>query len=734
MKVFFVDFISQDIAKQLEIVNEIRNFIPFRVCYPILFRILVEGDVPAYIDSLYDHTILQLDFENVLKQAIESKIFILSDGPGSGKTTSFQQFTIRAKKIYPAKWVSYIDVRDIKEFLNKTVESMQDIENILENIHGLSNENKFEKSIFLEYFKMGNVILFWDHFDQVPDLTTNVAKIIYLIFNQGKNVQFLSTRKLYSDTLRSIFPSPIFTFVPLLDSFSDAFLTDYFITHGISPNETSIYSRRAAYFVWSEVFKRDCYTPFMLGMIAENVINGNYTNGTYPNIYVMLESFLIEKIQIWSESDFGKKFIKDNIMNTDFTIMKFYEKYMINFLTKIEEYDNVYFVYGLKIMRMEIPEELTSDQISRMGILYIDGPKSFELVHDAFISFFTVKYIIDNIYNANDDPTEHEAELRLRLFFHVTTNVKTVITDLIYNYINSITVLKNEEFQPTIAHVLRNKYRNILLNAYKINSNILPCYLLFFQKDHKLLLDLLHINENETILNSIFDFTNMMIISYPFYYSYRNITTGFFQLILDKNEYQIVTQKQHELKGMVQYSLYLLYNRYENYKPEDIVNFYKNFTSLDKNLLENTNVTFVFESIKKNLTQLQLRNFLYSKTVIYPLIKNSSMNNGFYYDDMREGPIEFFEYLWNLLEKTFSEKEIKTWISSRFEIFFLFKNVTYRNYFLKKAETYFTKSQLNEIFFTKDVLHLTIQYNFDSFQYAWDFFLVMQLISKYVNY
>jgi len=139
------------------------------------------------------------------------------------------------------------------------------------------------------------------------------------------------------------------------------------------------------------------------------------------NLFEIYQKLVKKKIRIWKRKDkFAETFLDTSVTDyRNFNMMKLYQMYAIKSLI---QKDALLISLKLKIMRQTIPRELTSDEISRMGILYINGPKTFQFAHRTFIEYFVAQYLIDNIYNAEDEPLEEEADKRILVFENFLQN------------------------------------------------------------------------------------------------------------------------------------------------------------------------------------------------------------------------------------------------------------------------------------------------------------------------
>jgi len=100
----------------------------------------------------------------------DSKIFILIDHAGTGKTTFFKHSAIKLKQEYRNFWVSFINLRKSGKVLEKNKNIKDDLSkdellSILLEIIEVNSE--IEKKIFTKLFSEGKVILLFDGVDEI---------------------------------------------------------------------------------------------------------------------------------------------------------------------------------------------------------------------------------------------------------------------------------------------------------------------------------------------------------------------------------------------------------------------------------------------------------------------------------------------------------------------------------------------------------------------------------------
>jgi len=183
--------------------------------------------------------------------------------------------------------------------------------------------------------------------------------------------------------------------VPFDEEEQENFITKFFIAENIEPEKVPNYLEKVQKIVNSTESIEDFGTPLMLGMIAELIANDVEIYKS-ENLYEIYRKFVEKKVEIWkNKSEFGKKFLDNSITKyRQFDMMKLYQSYALKM--QLQEYSFAYLnALKLKVMRKKVPKELTSDEISRMGILYINGPGNIKFVHRTFVEFFIVQNFIE---------------------------------------------------------------------------------------------------------------------------------------------------------------------------------------------------------------------------------------------------------------------------------------------------------------------------------------------------
>lgn len=698
---YYEMFTAVNLTEQFQEINEIKQNDNFKSCQLTNFELRLGIDV---VDSLFTHKSFQFDFDQVFKIANETKIFILSSEAGAGKTATFENFAVRLKKKFPTRWVSYIDLKDYKHFYD-VIQNFQDVKNMFETIFTLSSENEFEKKIFESSFKSGNLILLWNGFDEIsPDYNKAVLSILNIINGNSENIQFICTRPLYSEQLRQNFSVKSYTLVPFDEVKQEEFLNEFFKAEKIDPDDIEDHIEMVQYIVESLKVEENINTPLMLGMIADLIANdAEIYESENIYLYEIYQKFVDKKIQIWEEnSEFAKKFLKSLLnKNSGFSMKKIYQKYAmkIEFQSMFNN-DNYLSFLKLKIMRLKSPTELTSDEISRMGILYINEPKQLKFAHKTFIDFFIAQYFIENIYNAYDEPSYEEADLRLQIYYKLFSNDGSFVSTFVKSFLKTKKANENENFDPMISKLLTTKFRDIFFNHFRV-SNSFKFHFDFFKKSKQVLSCLLHVDDSSTFYTFTYNYGNFPDMANL--HALRNDLKNLSENALSKNDFDkfIIGKNQ---KGINLFSTYC-FIKFSNFtKMFKIVH---DEFPLPPAILANNNASEVVKLIAQNLTTEEVRQLFITKTS--PI---HSFDVELYFD----------EYFLQFLESSLNQVDQKCWIKNIFDKIPLFYSGSSDDNFLyKKINQHFDDTEIFELFKNSTVLHVNAAFDFSTFNNSWNF-------------
>ncbi|XP_070503068.1 uncharacterized protein [Chironomus tepperi] len=704
---YYEEFRNQSLNTQIKKLDEIRRKETYTVCPIEGYKIKIYFYPYPVAETLLTHTSLQFDFEDVLKIANETKIFVLSAEAGTGKTVTFEQFTMRIKKKFPTRWVSYIDLKDHKE-LYMAVETLNDVKDMLEMIFGLSDDNKFEKETFEELFKSGNTIILWNGFDEIsPEFSEAVLKILSIIKDNTENIQFICTRPLYTDKLRDKFSTKTYTLIPFTKDEQINFITQFLIANKVDVLKIPDYILKVQSIVNSTQSKEGFDTPLLLGMMAE-LVSSDVEIYETENLYELYRKFVEKKVQIWQEnSAFAQQFL-NTLVTSGFSIKNLHQRYAMRHELQSGDYSYKFAYFNalkLKVMRQKVPKGLTNDEVSRMGILFINGPKTFKFAHRTFAEFFVAQYFVENIYFAEDEPTDEEAERRIRLFFQTFNYPFYRIRIFIRSFQETQAANETQPFDAQISKVLRTKYQRLYFNSMK-ELNEIPL-LDFWAKDNKVLTELLQVNSDETLYTATYNY-----VYYPGSKNQIMYHKGINDLgkkYLSDSQYQNFISDKNQ-KGIILWSSYCM-----SIKIIDLrylgFGFHEKFT-LDDELLKSSDPIHVFESIAMNLTKPELKVLLTSEIILNPVYLISGYVRYI-----------FNETIWSMIEDNLTIEEQKHLLMKFFSTSSILYSIDNLNFGLNKLEKLYNSSEIYEFFFNTKLLTTIANFRSYTFQPLWNFFI-----------
>jgi len=653
----------------------------------------------------------------IVKQVDKEKLFILSSEAGAGKTVTFEHLAIEIKRKFPTRWVTYIDLKDHTQFY-KTSGSPENVHEFLKKILRLGEEkNKFEVRIFEESFKSGLVVLVWNGFDEIsPTYNEFILNLFQYIQKNTRNIQLVCTRPLYSDQLCQTLKTRSYQLLPFNNQTRKMFFTEFYIFKNISSEETNAKIKRVEEIMNTLNFEKlviayKFQTPLMLRLLAE--IPDNQTLLESGNIYGIYKNFVEKKIGFWLDrSKSSHDVVKKLLLSGSLKLL--FQKYAL--LNEFQLY--LYTTLGLKmkklhIMQKDIPKGLTREEISTMGILYIDGKNKFEFAHKTFAEFFIAEYFIENVHDIDGYVSNEEAELRLELFCYLNKNYgygHEKITDFMNSYLQ-LEPNEIKSFNPTISELLRTKFKNLLFRMLDTNHPTIFGFLFdFFKKDHGLFVDLLHVHEDETFYTAIFNQNNFAIFTNPLYVKElaQNLLTNkeFLKFLSGKN------QRGKILLGIQFYKLIGATKSNDAYNNES-------------NSLGNISYWDSFHKISKTLTSSEKKHLI--MTALIPKIY-------FYYDEeFNNSDISEYKNLWTGFENLMSKNEMPDFLGNilldYIEIFPYSKpgHELFFPLLLEKVEYFLSSSQIYEMFLTKSILHED-HHDLKSFKALWD------LLEKHTNF
>jgi nucleoside-triphosphatase THEP1 len=156
----------------------------------------------------------------------EQKSFLLSGGPGSGKTSGLKQIAMKLKENSPTSWVAYINLRKIietfKENPNMFCENSVKISKYFaEKVLELE---KFESKVFQELFRSDRLIFLLDAIDRININFKEITEMLVIKIRELSNNQlYIACRHQSTGELEQKLSAKAFK----LANFTDSDLVDF---------------------------------------------------------------------------------------------------------------------------------------------------------------------------------------------------------------------------------------------------------------------------------------------------------------------------------------------------------------------------------------------------------------------------------------------------------------------------------------------------------------------------
>jgi len=642
--------------------------------------------------------------DEVIYRTDQKRFFVLSSEAGAGKTVTFEQLAMRIKREFPSKWVSYVELKNYTNVYDNFSISLDvnislGVEVLLEKILGLSSKNEFERKIFDESYKSGNVIILWNGFDEIsPTYSKFIIDLMQNVFRNSQNIQYVCTRPLYSKYIQENINFHSYQLIPFNENEQKEFLTKLFTFQNVSSNEIENIVIKVQNVSKNLKFS----TPLMLKLISEVHDDQNLIDT--ENFYKIYEKFVSKKVKIWQEkSEFAQNLT--NILlsgGSGFDIMKIYQKYaLINIFSKYID------VKKLQIMKVKIPKGLPLEEISRMGILYINTEYEFEFAHRTFVEFFVAQYFIQNFYLLEN---ERKFDENVIILFN-KLKFQPIICKFISNFIDSQAQDEIGSFSSEISTLLRHKYEKIFL--YALNKGIIEMfemYFKFFNKDHDVLLDLLKIDEDETLYTATFN---------PEYVT-QNVDPQKIKEIANKSltseEFSKFLSPKNQ-KGKILFGI-------AKYKYLNIEKVHDEYSLGDVNVTD-AYLFNIFDILKPNLTKIEQKEFLKYLLTYTQTVTQMPSFKSIYFEDLWENNI-------NLLSVNETKLIIGPVLNG------IVKNVSYLypaklkkllNFTLTKTQNILSDSEVFDTFKNEKVLQRATVYYF-FFDSLWKFFVTHTTVEQ----
>lgn len=459
-----------EIGKECEqiIKNELtqRSFIELKTCKVIqnLQHIVRQEDIEK-IYLAYSST-----FNDIKNEVEESKIFLLADHAGTGKTTIFEDISIKLKKNHQNYWVSCINLRKhektFDEFNNLAENlNIDDVIKILLKI--VDQTSELESKIFSKLFHEGKTILLFEGVDEIsPKYTKLLTRALFLLKEfKIKNQLWISTRPHLAKVLKKMLDCQAFQFAPytthqkenlikkILESKS---LNDPQKEHKIA-NEVHQYILQRQ---WSSSKHQSIDNSLMISMITElhiqNAIDVNTSShyGIYWAMFKKQIEEIDEKIPVNERNPFES-----------FSILKVHQVLALKLIVG-DDLPNFKLDDLVIVKEWNCISEKSPDKIQRYGFVTVDMDNpdertSIDFIHRTFAEFFVAMFIICSVFDDNFGDRDEEIVKKFELLKIILKNrfsYFSMVKLFIISYIKNEAKIGKKSFHKKIKSLLIQEF------------------------------------------------------------------------------------------------------------------------------------------------------------------------------------------------------------------------------------------------------------------------------------
>ncbi|KAG5667859.1 hypothetical protein PVAND_015828 [Polypedilum vanderplanki] len=456
-----------------------------------------------------------LTYEEIVTELEVSRLFLISDHAGTGKSTTCKYFASKLKENFINHFICYVDLKQYLALYKNSVENF-DLLEILKKFAELDDD--LDERIFLHLYKQNQIILLLDGIDEIsPKYNSFILNFIKKIKEETKIKQIIATRPIFCENFKHLFGAKAYEMEKFNVKQEFEFIRTILGLEDFSHPVIGI----SAYIMDLGLQNN----PLMMKMFIENYSNGNFY-ATNLNQFSFYEQMIKNKMEILA-TEKGPLANFDSTIESKVSIWEIHQIYAVKFFyyEGIELYSmgNEIIHFGnFNLFKKWLKEKAkwTPEAISRFGFLvYKNNMLSF--VHRTFAEYFVTKFLFDTLKEAledEDDLTEKEFELRMKLLMyniqeycnlkHHSSN--TLLMTFIEDYlkIQQHSVILGKRF---LKYLRKKKVKKFIRNIFNEFANgfvpfVMNC--LKFFNFNKAIIDLLLMYENNspTLLRRIVNY------------------------------------------------------------------------------------------------------------------------------------------------------------------------------------------------------------------------------------
>ncbi|KAL7012750.1 hypothetical protein ACKWTF_015020 [Chironomus riparius] len=553
--------------------------------------------------------------EQVRENMEKSKIFILADHAGTGKTTIFKNCALKLKQSLPNFWISFVNLRKCAKIFEKMSSDELNSDKVLQMLVKIVNpDSKLEQKIFTKLFAASKVVLLFDGVDEIcPKFTTILAKIFKILMDSDvKNEFWISTRPHYASKLEAFFQTSSFTFALCTADEEEKIIKKILTVNKIPEDKLLEFSRKVQLCIQHrlESYRETMDNPMMIQMITELYILDETIVSL--NYHYKLYELMIEK----QRKELGEKIpIEDHDKDSKLTVWDVHRILALELII-----GDKFKLKNLSIIRKWKKEKKnwTSDMIQRYGFVIVDLKDenldtSIDFMHRTWAEFFVAQFLMKFIFNDDDDNFSAEDIKILVNIFDAAMNDSSALIK-VQEFIHSFLIneAKSYKINKKVKKVILKKISKLQkdakegLKSYALMGCIdADIFCKFWKFDQKI--NLLEELVIETQVNILYDILESNELSmYPNWHETFN-----------KSGTKLITDETIEkFEGIVE-------NEWQWNADKNLLKFYD---FVDKN--------FNFEVRKKIYVNFRLKLGRNSKIQIQIILKYQSCLNAFEFMDM----------------------------------------------------------------------------------------------------
>lgn len=362
---------------------------------------------------------------NTMEQEIRlSKIMLLADHAGMGKSTVFKDLAVKVKKNTNNSWVSFINLKQnvtvFNRFKNKgNVKSSDEVIDLLLEIIRLTDQiNEVAAGIFVKLYSEGRIIFFFDGVDEICPKHTDTLTEIFKTISESNNQMWISTRPRYADIFSKALQTTPYKFSSKIDTkmVIEKVLTSYNIEN--NPTKSKIFESIRNQFSKKNSFNENLTNPLIIEIITKLWI------GKFEHEWKSKHGLYLNIIKMQNERNGGKILAEYQPPISKFSVWLAHHVYALKLIIGDDFEDKLGFkLEDLAIMKQWKEEEKnwSSDMIQRYGILTVSNDESgkaeiIDFIHETYAEFFVALFLIEFLFSENHGLNDDEIKMKFSIF------------------------------------------------------------------------------------------------------------------------------------------------------------------------------------------------------------------------------------------------------------------------------------------------------------------------------